>query len=101
MDTFVVAVMYMESGQVNCFPADYLNDFPLWDDPPDLLKTGDRSRFLAKVQGCNATGWFDHLPDERNGAIISPMHLGEGQRLIGWCPIDDLIPGKEQIGPLP
>ncbi|WP_028033568.1 hypothetical protein [Chelativorans sp. J32] len=86
METFIV-VTANSAGEMHCFAADYLNDFPLWSEPPVLQENP-----FVRADGCNATGWFDHLPDEENGAIISPLKLVEGQRIVGWAPVSEMIP---------
>ncbi len=69
LDTFIVAVQKGDS-EVFCFAADYLNNFPLWET-------------------ASTTGWFDHLPGD-DVAIVRPMYLGNDQRLVGWCSIEDV-----------
>ncbi|WEX07508.1 hypothetical protein [Chelativorans sp. AA-79] len=98
METFIVAVRCAENGEIVCFPADYLNGFPLWCRPPRLSKAGSGRYPHVQIDGCNATGWFDHLPDQTNGTIISPMLLGPHQYIVGWCPIEDMAPSQQRTG---
>ncbi|WP_309085997.1 hypothetical protein [Chelativorans sp.] len=91
LETFILAVR-KKDGRIAAFPADYLNDFPLWVGEPELPARRGRFRVLAKAEGTNATGWFDHLPDDANDAIISPMTLAPGDELLGWVPVAELTP---------
>ncbi|WEX07521.1 hypothetical protein [Chelativorans sp. AA-79] len=92
METFIVAVRSLREGGTVCFAADYLNRFPLWCSPPSVPGIADRLHPRVYIEDCHATGWFDHIPDEANGAIISPMLLASDQQLVGWCPVDEMAP---------
>ena len=92
METFLIAVKGARDGKVRCFPADYLNSFPLWTTPPLCLMSAKKRFPLVKVDGCNATGWFERLYDEVNDAIVSPLYMNPGDQIVAWCPVDELCP---------